>query len=366
MARASAAISARALLFLLAAQSTLGEPEVRELHAQNFDEVIEQNDEVLVHFHAPWSQRCQTMRPHLKAIAQGEPWGERFVWAESDISDQRGYTSYLDRYGVLKLPTVVLFRNGHPSVYPIDNPLTKEDVELWLASATQNEPMPRGASDDAVAVQMQNEQKETIERIRKVQEDAMAQLQQQGTEKKEREKVLKQLDEQQKQVEQMDAERRRQEAAQGAAADAGEGAADEGRAMQEAAEAAPPCASLPEASLLTDANFERVVMDKAKDVFVLFYAPSASFCGDEGVAAYRAFADGLSASPSVVAAHMDVKQHKSPFVFEDSELPVAMLFPAKDKRPLEHDKGLAVDELQAFVEEHATTLQQAAPKKQEL
>ena len=88
------------------------------------------------------SKRCNEMRPHLEAIANGDLWGKRMLFAESDISDQRGYTSYLEMYGVLKLPTIVLFRNGNPTQYPLDEPLTQESVEGWLASTTQSEPLP--------------------------------------------------------------------------------------------------------------------------------------------------------------------------------------------------------------------------------
>ena len=49
---------------------------------------------------------------------------------------------------------------------------------------------------------------------------------------------------------------------------------------------------------------------------------------------------------------MDLTSSKSPFVFEDSELPVVMLFPAKDKRPLEFTGKVEVDALQAFCKEH--------------
>ena len=63
---------------------------------------------------------------------------------------------------------------------------------------------------------------------------------------------------------------------------------------------------------------------------------------------------------TVVASHMDVGQHKSPFVFEDNELPVVMLFQAADKRPLEFDDAFTVAALDRFVREHGSTLKSAA------
>ena len=41
-----------------------------------------------------------------------------------------------------------------------------------------------------------------------------------------------------------------------------------------------------------------------------------------------------------------------------------MLFPAKDKRPLEFDLELTPEKLLGFVEEHATTLKAAAQKSE--
>ena len=48
------------------------------------------------------------------------------------------------------------------------------------------------------------------------------------------------------------------------------------------------------------------------------------------------------------------------------ELPVAMLFPADDKRPLEFDQELTPEALLEFAREHATTMKASAGKKQEL
>jgi len=102
-------------------------------------------------------------------------------------------------------------------------------------------------------------------------------------------------------------------------------------------------------------------MDKARDVFVLFYRPSAAFCAGNGTA-YATFAQTLIETPSVVAQHMDVREHRSPFVFDEGELPVAMLFPADDKRPLEFDQALTTELLLAFAREHASTMNAQAAR----
>ena len=66
-----------------------------EAHVANFDELVNEHDEMLVHFYAPWSKRCDIIRPHLEELARSDAWGERVVHAKSDISDQRGYLSLI-------------------------------------------------------------------------------------------------------------------------------------------------------------------------------------------------------------------------------------------------------------------------------
>jgi thioredoxin-like negative regulator of GroEL len=250
------------------ASAAAGEFAFQELHKDNFDEALEKNEEVLVHFYAPWSKRCETMRPALQAIGQGEPWGERLIFAQSDISDQRGYTSYLERYGVLKLPTVVLFRNGHPSMYPLDEPLTQEGVESWLQTATQGEALPRGASEGAVDVQMQDAQNAAVERIRQHQMEASRQ------EKAQRDGKLNAADGVAAAAAQVQAAQAAQavqattpgdasDEGSAAAVPSGEAAASGGRKLEQSPDNESSCPNLKGAGL-TDGTFEKFVMDKKK------------------------------------------------------------------------------------------------------
>ena len=130
----------------------------------------------------------------------------------------------------------------------------------------------------------------------------------------------------------------------GAEKSGGEGVAAGGPAACAAFEAA--------VQPVADADFEGVVLDKEIDALVLFYKPHARFC-DTNATAYAAYD---VPQPTVKRLRMDVSVHKSPFVFEDSELPVLMLFPAKDKRPLEFNEVFDEEKLQGFVAEHCSTL----------
>jgi thioredoxin 1 len=68
-------------------------------------EVLESADPVIVDFWAPWCKPCDAIEPHLRAIAEER--GVRFV--RLDVDDNLAVPS---RYGVLALPTVILFADG--------------------------------------------------------------------------------------------------------------------------------------------------------------------------------------------------------------------------------------------------------------
>jgi thioredoxin 1 len=68
-------------------------------------EVLESAEPVIVDFWAPWCKPCEAIEPHLRAIAEER--GVRLV--RLDVDDNLAVPS---RYGVLALPTVILFADG--------------------------------------------------------------------------------------------------------------------------------------------------------------------------------------------------------------------------------------------------------------
>lgn len=64
---------------------------------------------VVVDFWAPWCKPCEAIEPHLRSLA--EEWGERARLVRVDVDSEPGIAS---RYGVLSLPTVILFAGGEP------------------------------------------------------------------------------------------------------------------------------------------------------------------------------------------------------------------------------------------------------------
>ncbi len=66
---------------------------------------------VIVDFWAPWCKPCDAIEPHLRAIEEEHEGRIRLVLM--NVDENLGVPS---RYGVLALPTVMLFRDGEARV----------------------------------------------------------------------------------------------------------------------------------------------------------------------------------------------------------------------------------------------------------
>jgi thioredoxin 1 len=81
---------------------------VDEMTAETFaSEVLASPVPVLVDFWAPWCRPCEAIEPHLRALAA--EWDGRVRLVRVNVDDQPGLSA---RYGVLSLPTVMLFSGG--------------------------------------------------------------------------------------------------------------------------------------------------------------------------------------------------------------------------------------------------------------
>ena len=81
---------------------------MREVTDTSFDEeVLQAGGATIVDFWAPWCKPCQAIEPILEALSADHGLG----LVRLNIDEHIGVPS---RYGVLSLPTVILFEGGEP------------------------------------------------------------------------------------------------------------------------------------------------------------------------------------------------------------------------------------------------------------
>ena len=71
------------------------------------DEVLASRVPVVVDFWAPWCKPCEAIEPHLAGIS--EQAGDKLRLVRMNVDENLAVPA---RYGVLSLPTVILFADG--------------------------------------------------------------------------------------------------------------------------------------------------------------------------------------------------------------------------------------------------------------
>jgi thioredoxin 1 len=105
---------------------------INEVTDQNFQaEVLEGEKPVLVDFWAPWCGPCRIVQPHLEELA-GEREDLRIVKMNVDDNPQTAA-----RYGVMSIPTLLLFKQGqvaHQIIGALPKSRLVQEIEPALAA----------------------------------------------------------------------------------------------------------------------------------------------------------------------------------------------------------------------------------------
>lgn len=80
---------------------------VEHITQDNFDEAVSSTETVLVDFFATWCGPCKMLAPVLDSIAENLPENRKIVKIDVDENME-----IARKYGVMSIPTLVLFKNG--------------------------------------------------------------------------------------------------------------------------------------------------------------------------------------------------------------------------------------------------------------
>jgi len=73
----------------------------------NFDQVVSQNPAVVIDCWAPWCGPCRMIAPTIEALAS--QYSGKIVFGKLNVDEN---PSTAMRYGIMSIPTLLLFKNG--------------------------------------------------------------------------------------------------------------------------------------------------------------------------------------------------------------------------------------------------------------
>jgi len=123
-----------------------------KLNDENFEKEVASSDKlVLVDFFADWCEPCKMLAPVLEKVA--EDLKEKIILLKANLDD---IPKTAGKFGVEKIPTVILFKNGK-AISGFVGLATEQSIKEWIENASKGKP----ADEKVISEQ---DIKDTIER----------------------------------------------------------------------------------------------------------------------------------------------------------------------------------------------------------
>ena len=101
-----------------------------DLTKENFEQVINENDSVIVDFWAPWCAPCRSFKPIFEKVAENHP---DFVFCKINTETERELAAY---FQIRSIPTLMIFREK-VIVYSEAGALSAPALEELVSQAKQ-------------------------------------------------------------------------------------------------------------------------------------------------------------------------------------------------------------------------------------
>ena len=98
-----------------------------EITDNNFKEILAEGKPVVIDFWAPWCGPCKMLAPVIEEIA--EEYGDKIKVGKVNVDEEAALSI---KFGVMSIPTVILFENGEVKESAIGYRPKEELVQIFL------------------------------------------------------------------------------------------------------------------------------------------------------------------------------------------------------------------------------------------
>lgn len=96
-----------------------------DLNFQNYEEIIQNTDTVVIDFWAPWCGPCKALGPTIEALADTNP---EVLFSKVNVDEDDDLVS---RFNIRNVPTVIFIKNGKEVARKVGNlPIETYQEEL--------------------------------------------------------------------------------------------------------------------------------------------------------------------------------------------------------------------------------------------